>query len=228
MEDPSDEVRQSAYALLGDCAKYVFVQLEPLIGKILPVLLRQLDLESILDEDIESGFSVVNNACWSAGEIAIQAGADLSPFVAELFEGFCKIITNPGIPKGVTENAAIALGRLGYSCSTQLAPHLGQFAEEFLSLMDDVDPSDEKATALRGFVQVVEKNPQAMEKSLLHYFTTVARYRDLKLRSNAKTALHDDFLKTINIYRQMIPQFDQFISQLPREDQESLRSIYGL
>lgn len=195
MEDPSDEVRQSAYALLGDCAKYVFVQLKPLIGKIVPVLLRQLDLESILDEDIESGFSVVNNACWSAGEIAIQPEADLSPFVAELFEGFCKIITNPGIPKGVTENAAIALGRLGYSCSTQLAPHLGQFAEEFLSLMDEVDPSDEKATALRGFVQVVEKNPQAMEKSLLHYFTTVARYRDLKLRNNAKTALHDEFLK---------------------------------
>lgn len=195
MEDPSDEVRQSAYALLGDCAKYVFVQLKPLIGKIVPVLLRQLDLESILDEDIESGFSVVNNACWSAGEIAIQPEADLSPFVAELFEGFCKIITNPGIPKGVTENAAIALGRLGYSCSTQLAPHLGQFAEEFLSLMDEVDPSDEKATALRGFVQVVEKNPQAMEKSLLHYFTTVARYRDLKLRNNAKNALHDEFLK---------------------------------
>ncbi|KXJ93251.1 armadillo-type protein [Microdochium bolleyi] len=228
MEDPSDEVRQSAYALLGDCAKYVFGQLQPLMSKIIPVLLRQLDLESILDEDIESGFSVVNNACWSAGEIAIQPHADLSPYVSELFEGYFKIITNPGIPKGVTENAAIALGRLGYSCSAQLAPHLGEFAEDFLSSMDEVDPSDEKATALRGFVQVVEKNPQAMEKSLLHYFTTIARYRDLKLRNNAKNALHDDFLKTINIYRQMIPHFDQFLSQMPSQDQQILRSTYGL
>lgn len=195
MEDPTDEVRQSAYALLGDCAKYVFGELQPSLNNILPVLLKQLDFENVLDEEMESGFSVVNNACWSAGEIAIQWREGMAPYVPELFRQFIQVITDPNIPKSVTENAAIALGRLGLGNATLLAPHLANFAEDFLSSMDEVDPSDEKATAFRGFTVIVEQNPMAMEKSLLHFFTAIARYRDLKLRSDTKNGLHDDFQK---------------------------------
>lgn len=195
MEDPADEVRQSGYALLGDCAKYVFSELANSLNNILPVLLRQLDLSDILDEEIESGFSVVNNACWSAGEIAIQWRAGLAPFVPDLFRRLVEIIVDPNIPKSVSENAAIALGRLGLGNAGLLAPEVATWAEEFLNAMDEVDPSDEKATAFRGFTAIVEQNPMAMEKSLLHFFTSIARYRDLKLRSDAKHGLHDDFQK---------------------------------
>ncbi|KAI8627691.1 armadillo-type protein [Xylariaceae sp. FL1651] len=227
MEDPTDEVRQSAYALLGDCAKYVYGQLKSSLPSVFPVLLKQLDLDSILDEDIDSGFSVVNNACWSAGEIAIQHKSEMASYVPELFQRLVDIITNPGIPKGVTENAAIALGRLGLGNAELLAPHLANFAEDFLASMDEVDLSDEKATAFRGFTLIVEKNPMAMEKSLLHFFTAIARYRDMRLRSQNKTDLHEDFRKTIGIYRQIIPQFDQFFGQLQPQDQEALRTTYG-
>ncbi|KAI0118514.1 ARM repeat-containing protein [Hypoxylon sp. NC0597] len=199
MEDPTDEVRQSAYAVLGDCAKYVFEQLQPSLPNIFPILLRQLDLDSILDEDIDGGFGVVNNACWSAGEIALQHKSNMAPYVPELFQRFMEIITNPGIPKGVTENAAVALGRLGIGNADLLAPELANFAEDFLDSMDEVDPSDEKATAFRGFTAIVEKNPMAMEKSLLHFFTSIARYRDLKLRSETKSGLHEDFQKVSNL-----------------------------
>jgi HEAT repeat protein len=195
MEDPTNEVRQSAYALLGDCAKYVYGQLRPSLPKIFPVLSKQLDLDNILDEEVESGFSVVNNVCWSAGEIAIQHKSEMAPYVPELFQRLLDIVSNPGIPKGVTENAAIALGRLGLGNAELLAPHLSNFAEEFLASMDEVDLSDEKATAFRGFTLIVEKNPMAMEKSLLHFFTAIARYRDMKLRSQIKTDLHEDFQK---------------------------------
>ncbi|KAI1482934.1 ARM repeat-containing protein [Daldinia eschscholtzii] len=227
MEDPTDEVRQSAYALLGDCAKYVFEQLQPSLPNIFPVLLKQLDLDNIIDEEIDNGFGVINNACWSAGEIAIRHKSNMAPYVPELFQRFVEIITNPGIPKGVTENAAIALGRLGLGNGDLLAPHLANFAEDFLISMDEVDPSDEKATAFRGFTAIVEKNPMAMEKSLLHFFTSIARYRDLKLRSETKNGLHEDFQKAIGIYRQIIPQFDQFLSQLQPQDQQTLRTTYA-
>ncbi|KAI0021882.1 armadillo-type protein [Xylariomycetidae sp. FL0641] len=227
MEDPTDEVRQSAYALLGDCAKYVYGQLKPSLPSIFPVLLRQLDLDSILDEDIDSGFSVVNNACWSAGEIAIQHKSEMAPWVPELGGRFVEIISNPGIPKGVQENAAIALGRLGLGNAELLAPQLANFAEDFLTSMDEVDLSDEKATAFRGFTIIVEKNPMAMEKSLLHFFTAIARYRDMRLRSQNKTDLHEDFQKTIGIYRQIIPQFESFLGQLQPRDQEALRATYA-
>lgn len=212
MEDPADEVRQSAYALLGDCAKYIFGELQASLGNVLPVLLKQLDLENILDEEIDSGFSVVNNACWSAGEIAIQHKDGMAPFVPELFQRLVEIITNPNIPKSVTENAAIALGRLGLGNGSLLAPHLANFADEFLTSMDEVDPSDEKATAFRGFTAIVEQNPMAMEKSLLHFFTAIARYRDLKLRSDTKNGLHEDFQK---------------VSSSDRSDSLSLFKIYN-
>jgi hypothetical protein len=42
----------------------------------MPVLIEQLDLDKILDEEIETGFSVVNNACWSCGEISMKEGQD--------------------------------------------------------------------------------------------------------------------------------------------------------
>ncbi|KAK1770568.1 importin subunit beta-2 [Phialemonium atrogriseum] len=226
MEDPADEVRQSAYAVLGDCAKYGFEQLKPCLQSIFPILLKQLDLDNILDEEIDSGFNVVNNACWSAGEVAMQAKKDMAPYVPELLQRCVEIMSNPRVPKGVSENAAVALGRLGIDNYDQLGPHLQTFAADFLSAMDDVDPSDEKATAFKGFSMVVGQNPQSMEKDLLHYFTSIARYQDLKLRNPIRQELHEVFQNVINVYRQMIPQFDHFISQLDPQDREALKANY--
>lgn len=193
MEDPSDEIRQSAYAVLGDCAKYCFDQLKSSLPSIFPILLKQLDLDNILDEEIDSGFNVVNNACWSAGEIAIKYKKDMSPYVSELLQRCVEIISNPRVPKGVNENAAVALGRLGIDNYDQLGPHLQTFAADFLTSMDDVDPSEEKATAFKGFSMVVGQNPQAMEPVLIHFFTSIARYQDLRLRTPIRQELHEVF-----------------------------------
>jgi len=194
MEDPADEVRQSAYALLGDCARYIFPQLQPCLPQILPVLLKQLDLENILDEEIDTGFNVVNNACWSAGEIAMQHGKGMGPYAGELLQRYVEIISNPNVTKGVVENAAIALGRLGLENYEQLAQHLPVFAQDFLNAMDEVEPTEEKATAFKGFTMIVSQNPQAMEKSLLHYFRAIARYEELsRLRNPSKQGLHEVF-----------------------------------
>ncbi|AEO63232.1 uncharacterized protein THITE_2108187 [Thermothielavioides terrestris NRRL 8126] len=228
MEDPADEVQQSAYALLGDCAKFVFEQLEPFLPSILPILLKRLDLENILDEEIDSSFSVVNNACWSAGEIAMQYKKGMAPFAQELLQRFLEIISNPGVPPGVNENAAIALGRLGLDNYDILAPHLPKFSEEFLRAMDDIDPTEEKATAFKGFGIVVAHNPQAMEKDLLRFFTSIARYRDLKLQNPIKQELHEVLQNVLNIYRQLIPQFNDFVAQLQPQDQQALKATYVL
>jgi HEAT repeat protein len=193
MEDPVDEVRQSAYALLGDCAKFVFPQLQPYLTTLIPLLVKQLDLDSVLDEDVDAGFGVVNNACWSAGEIALQYGKNMAQWVSELVQRLVELISNPRVPKGLTENAAIALGRLGQHNAEELAPHLGAFAEEFLTSMVDVDSSEEKGTAFRGFSQIVIQNPEAMEKVLLDFFVSIARYEDLGLQNPMKRELHEAF-----------------------------------
>ncbi|KEY65947.1 hypothetical protein S7711_07751 [Stachybotrys chartarum IBT 7711] len=228
MEDPTDGVRQSAYALLGDCAKHVFPQLKPFLPTIFPILLRQLDMDSVLDEEIDGGFGVVNNACWSAGEIACQHGKDMASWVQELLERFVEIMSNPRVPKGLSENAAIALGRLGIANSNELAPHLSSFAEDFLNAMHEVDSSDEKATAFKGFSMIVGQNPQAMEKVLVSFFTEVARYQEEGLQSPLKEELHEVFQNVLNVYKQIIPQFAEFVGQLQARDQQSLKSKYQI
>jgi HEAT repeat protein len=189
MEDPENDVRQSSYALLGDCAKYVFPQLEPFLPVLFPILIKQLDLDTILDEQIQTGFSVVNNACWSSGEIAIQNGKQMAPYVGELMQRFLEILGNPEVPRSVLENAAIALGRLGLQNADIMSPHLATFSEQFLKSISTVDYTLEKATACKGFVLCVIANPQAMEKDLARLFTTIARY---KMTEETKTPLTAD------------------------------------
>nr|CAR53242.1 putative importin [Colletotrichum higginsianum] len=227
LEDPQDDVRQSAYALLGDCARYVFPQLEKHLPSIFPILLKQLDLDNILDEEIDSGFSVVNNACWSAGEIVMINSKTISPFVPELLQRFVEIISNPGVQAAVSGNAAIALGRLGLHNSEILAPLLPTFAEDFLSAMEHVEFLEEKATAFKGFTLVVGQNPQAMEKALPQLFVAIARYRDINLKNPIKHELHEHFQKVINMYRELIPQFNDFVNQMQPQDQQALRAYYS-
>ncbi|OXV05794.1 hypothetical protein Egran_06438 [Elaphomyces granulatus] len=100
MTDPNNDC-QSSYALLGDCAIYLFPQLQPYLPNVLPALIKQLDLDLIHDEVPQTGFSVPNNACWSKEVI-----------------------------DSVNENAALALGRLCIGGSGSLAPRLGEYADE--------------------------------------------------------------------------------------------------
>lgn len=176
MEDPNYEVRQSSYALLGDCAINIFPQLEPFIPNIMPTLIKQLDLDLIRDDDRHTGFSVLNNACWSCGEIAVNEKAPLSPYLDKLYQGLFVIVNNEEIVDSVNENAAMALGRLGLCCSDELAPRLGEYADSFLKSMAKIEFTREKASAFLGFNQVIVKNPQAMESSLGFYFQSIATF----------------------------------------------------
>ena len=202
MEDPENDVRQSSYALLGDCAKYVFPQLHPFLPTHLPILIKQLDLDAILDEQIETGFSVINNACWSLGEIAIQHGKGMEPYVGDLLRRFLEILGNPEVPKSVLENAAIALGRLGLQNDVVMAPYLSNFSEPFLKSIITVDYTLEKASAFKGFCLVVIANPQAMEKDMGLLFTAIARY---KLEESYKTPLTADLQQVFQHVSQPLP-----------------------
>ena len=228
MEDPTDEVRQSAYALLGDCAKYVFPQLQGFLPRMIPLQLKQLDLDSVLDEDVDAGFGVVNNACWSCGEIAMQYGKGMSQYIPELMQRFVDILSNPRVPKGLQENAAIALGRLGLADPDQLAPHLSAFADDFLSSMLEVDASEEKGTAFKGFSMIVAQNPQAMENALKDYFIAIARYEDMNLRSPVKQDLHGVFQNVSAIAPIVLIPIADFTTTDSQRIQADDASIWGL
>ena len=199
MKDSNNDVRQSAYALLGDCAIYVFAQLKPCLGNILGTLIAQLDLQNVQADAEETGYSVVNNACWSCGEIAMRQRSDMAPYVDALLEKLVVILFNEQIPESLNENAALALGRLGIGCAPQLAPHLATFAPPFLKAMRKIDWTDEKGHALQGFVQIVLINPQAMESCLLEFFNELASAPRLFLTSMGLQ--EEGFLETLRKVR---------------------------
>lgn len=174
MQDANNDVRQSAYALLGDCAIYVFPQLQQYLPTLLELLITQLDL-SQAKRDPETAFRVINNACWSGGEIGMrQTPAGMEPYVERILQKLAAIIFSPQVPESLHENAAIALGRLGISCPAHLSPHLASFAPQFLSSLRNVAWTDEKGHAYKGFTNVVLANPQALEACLAPFLAEMA------------------------------------------------------
>lgn len=175
MQDANNDVRQSAYALLGDCAIYVFEQLRPSLPMILETLINQLELSQVMIDAEETGYSVINNACWSVGEISMREREGMQPYVERLLQKIATILFDQKVPESLNENAAIALGRLGVGCAQHLSVHLAQFAPPFLRAIKKVMWTDEKGHALTGFMQIILANPQAMEQCLLDFFSEMAK-----------------------------------------------------
>ena len=101
----------------------------------------------------------------------------MQPYVQKLYQCLLVIIQSTKVPPSVTENAAVALGRIGLCSAEELAPHLVTFAYPFLEALSKVVETDEKDTALKGFCMVVGRNPGAMESCLVPFFKCIARYK---------------------------------------------------
>jgi transportin-1 len=245
MEDPANDVKQSAFALLGDCAINIYPQLDPFVPKVMPLLVRQLDLDLIVDADSEAGFNVLNNVCWASGEIAARAGSKIAPFVEPLYQGLINIISQEDVPESVNENASMSLGRLGIASAQLLAPHLPEFAEPFLRSMSNIAPTQEKASAFLGFSRVIEQNPRAMENSLGDFFAAIATFPKKETLGIGFREVRQSFsnvsslvwlsekrrltdLQLIQGYKEIIPNFEAFLSRLSPAVQQKLRNSYAL
>ncbi|KAG8528840.1 uncharacterized protein KY384_006529 [Bacidia gigantensis] len=176
MEDRHNDVRQSSYALLGDCAVNIFPQLHPNLPTLLPITVRQLDINFANSGNRDRAFSVINNACWACGEIAMRYRQEMAPYTENLYRSLKAIIDQPGVPVSVGENASVAIGRLGVHSPTVLAPHLGEFVERFLTLIEPVQQTDEKAHAFLGLNRIIRQNPYAMGPYLLPYIQASLAY----------------------------------------------------
>jgi hypothetical protein len=126
VKDKVAEVRQSAFALAGDLAISSFRHLKPAVPQLMPDLISNIG--TITDP---STVSVCNNACWAIGEIALQCGAEMMPYIEALLPRLVLLLNESLTPKPLQDNVAITLGRLGLVCSSVVAPHLESFAENW-------------------------------------------------------------------------------------------------
>ncbi|KAL2924969.1 Transportin-1 [Bienertia sinuspersici] len=149
--DDAPDVRQSAFALLGDLARVCPVHLRPSLPQFLDVTAKQLDI-SKLKETI----SVANNACWAIGELAVKAQQDIKPVVMTVTSSLVLILQHAQeVNKSLTENATITLGRFAWACPDLVSPHMEHFMQPWCSALAMIRDDIEKEDAFRGLCAMV-------------------------------------------------------------------------
>ncbi|KAJ8363079.1 hypothetical protein SKAU_G00119100 [Synaphobranchus kaupii] len=186
MQDTMPEVRQSSFALLGDLTKACFPHVKPCIAEFMPILGTNLNPEFI---------SVCNNATWAIGEICMQMGAEMQPYVGLVLNNLVEIINRPNTPKTLLENTAITIGRLGYVCPQEVAPMLQQFIRPWCTSLRNIRDNEEKDSAFRGICMMIGVNPGGVVQDFIFFCDAVASW------VSPKDDLRDMFYKILHGFK---------------------------
>ncbi|SCU91022.1 LAFA_0F01420g1_1 [Lachancea sp. 'fantastica'] len=215
LQDPVHEVRQSAFALLGDIA-YSYDPV--LLSQNLVQFLKFISTEIMHNDDPETTPSV-NNAVWALGLISERI--DLAEYVIDLsrivLDCFCD--TTRIIHGSVVDNLAATIGRMAKFHPEIFAT--GVFAQdaswarwcEHASGLPDIE---EKTAAYYGFVKIMNctDTGRTMSSSTLHKFL-----RGVSQEVDIQDFVEDlyGFLMTHSATLQMLklsPEEMNFLSQL--------------
>lgn len=182
MRDIRQEVRQSAFALLGEFARARLPSLIPALPEYVRYTVDALD---------PGYMSVSNNATWALGELIMMAGflppnvpVDRETIQGTLLERaadpLIHVVNTSQLNKTLLENSAITLGRLGLVMPDAMSPKLGTFAEAVFAhlriIRDDVD----KEQAFHGMNSMVRMNPVAVLDCFVYYVDAIASWYHCK------------------------------------------------
>ncbi|KAI7877683.1 ARM repeat-containing protein [Lichtheimia hyalospora FSU 10163] len=214
IQDEVDEVRQSAYAVLGDLAISCFEQIRNVVPQFMPHIVSQIDPQA-------EHVSVCNNATWAAGEIAIKWGQEIQPYVEPMLQRLFMLIVNPQIQRTLLENVAITIGRLGLVCPQLVSPHLETFVGPWLTALTPIRSNDEKASAFAGLCEMIKANPQGAMKDVISFCNAVATYVD------TPPSLAQSFGQVLSGYKNMFgEQWAQLQQSLPPQLYAILQEQY--
>ncbi|XP_051114674.1 transportin-1 isoform X2 [Andrographis paniculata] len=193
--DEAYDVRQSAFALLGDLARICPVHLHSRLPEFLDVASKQLSIAKL-----KEAVSVANNACWAIGELAIKVHKEISPVVLNVVSCLVQILQHPEeLNKSLIENSAITLGRLAWVCPEVVSPHMEHFMQSWCAALSMIRDDIEKEDAFRGLCALVRANPSGGLKSLAFICRAIASWHEIRSKD-----LHDDVCQVVHGYKQML------------------------
>ncbi|CAH2355414.1 importin subunit beta-2 [[Candida] railenensis] len=230
LEDYTDDVRQSAYALLGDLAIFV---MEPLVKPYFHSIFVSIGNE--INNRTYNSFPVYNNAIWSLGEICMRLQfSDLEGFIPNLLDLLIPVMNSSDTQQTVLENASICLGRLGLTTqgAAMIAPRLQEFILQWCGQVLYLVDNNEKETAYEGMLNIINANPdlgfgglsnQQGRKNLSIFIDCIGNY------PGAPEELANKFAQILQAYRQMIGEevWLQIIGSFDNETRRNL-SLYGV
>ncbi|GAB0208192.1 transportin-1-like [Grus japonensis] len=198
MQDKMPEVRQSSFALLGDLTKACFQHVKPCIADFMPILGTNLNPEFI---------SVCNNATWAIGEISIQMGIEMQPYIPMVLHQLVEIINRPNTPKTLLENTGTQ--KLNHSWCTSLR---------------NIRDNEEKDSAFRGICTMISVNPSGVVQDFIFFCDAVASW------ISPKDDLRDMFCKILHGFKNQVgdENWRRFSDQFPLPLKERLAAYYGV
>uniref|UniRef100_A0A2P2MHJ9 Uncharacterized protein MANES_11G097900 n=1 Tax=Rhizophora mucronata TaxID=61149 RepID=A0A2P2MHJ9_RHIMU len=214
MDDASD-IRQSAFALLGDLARTCPVHLHPRLSEFLDVAAKQLNTAKLMES-----ISVANNACWAIGELAVKVRQEISPIVMTVISYLVPILQHPQeLNKSLVENSAITLGRLAWVCPEVISPHMEHFMQAWCIALSTIHDDIEKEDAFRGLCAMVRANPSGALSSLVFMCKAIASWHEIRSED-----LHNEVCQVLRGYKQMLRNgaWDQYMSALESPVKEKL------
>lgn len=213
--DDAHDVRQSAFALLGDLARVCVVHLHPRLSEILELAAKQLEISKV-----HQAISVANNACWAIGELAVKVRQEISPFVLSVISCLVPILQHAeGLNKSLIENSAITLGRLAWVCPDLVSPHMEHFMQPWCNALSMIRDDVEKEDAFRGLCAMVKANPSGALSSLVYMCKAIASWHEIRSED-----LHNEVCQVLHGYKQMLRNgaWDQCMSALEPPIKEKL------
>ncbi|EXB24033.1 hypothetical protein L484_006064 [Morus notabilis] len=192
--DDASDIRQSAFALLGDLARVCPVHLRPRLPEFLDVAAKQLNTLKLKET-----VSVANNACWAIGELAVKVRQEISPVVMTVISRLVPILHAEGLNKSLIENSAITLGRLAWVCPELVSPHMEHFMQAWCTALSMIRDDIEKEDAFRGLCAMVRANPSGALSSMVSMCQAIASWHEIRSEE-----LHNEVCQVLHGYKLML------------------------
>ncbi|XP_038900875.1 transportin-1 isoform X1 [Benincasa hispida] len=205
--DEASDVRQSAFALLGDLGRVCHIHLQPRLSEFLTAAAKQLDTPKLKEI-----VSVANNACWAIGELAVKVRQEISPVVMTVISSLVPILQHAQeLNKSLVENSAITLGRIAWVCPQLVSPHMEHFMQPWCTALSMIRDDVEKEDAFRGLCALAKSNPSGAVNSLAYMCKAIASWHEIRSQD-----LHNEVCQVLHGYKQMLGNggWDQCISSL--------------
>ena len=139
------------------------------------------DFMSVLGRNLNPVFiSVCNNATWAIGELSMQMGDAMKPYMQLVLGQLIENINRQGTPKTLLENTAITIGRLGLVCPGEVAPFLPQFICMWCNTLRNIRDNEEKDSAFRGICSMITVNPNGVLQHFMFFCDAVASWSSPK------------------------------------------------
>jgi transportin-1 len=213
VKDEASDVRQSAFAFIGDLAKTCMPHLRQCLPAYMPILIQNLNPQPV---------SVCNNASWAIGEIAVKIEGDIRPWVPEIIDRMIPIM-NQNLNRNLLENTGITLGRVGLICPDLVAPRMQDFIQPWCFNLRNIRNDIEKEHAFQGLCQMIRQNPNGVFAAFAYVCDAFASW------GNPKRELKEEFTAILQGFKSHIgDSWPQYFGQFPQILRNHLTEVYGL